>query len=537
MPRSADTPGPSRRSESFARFILLLLVGGAVARIFLVLGGGRFFISDEGRYLHGLHLYRAVCLGDWPTAMSTLQHADNWGFILVTAVTTAIQHGLTVFTSHAVSLGDLSSLQATLFLGAIVLSLIPVATVWLVYRLALRLGADEREAFCGALILSFSNTAFYFSRHLFPYDASIAVAIGALLVAAGPAGTRRSLLAGALGGAAFHIYNAYWYLLPLIPLTRLLGVGGTRRGFVDSSLTVVGETLAVALPYAWGWWAYGSGFVASTLVYGRSVVQGLYREGWSFPAEYLWHSEGLFGILALALPIGIWLKVRSNETIPARVRYVFGSVVGIYVVWTIVSSVAHLFVLNARTVKPVVPLLCLLSGWGLAALSRLNLRLAWVAGILIAALGIINLAPHFWLVFPLDFEAVARAEVGNPKRTASVSGSYFPPRIGPVTAPDHVMVNVQYLYPIRSPASSPEGETILAAAHPLEYRPYQYDGFTPRQRGILRTTDIRMKLVRLTDPSRVPDLPPAEDQSGNADWPDGFDSEAEMEKKPTPAVR
>jgi hypothetical protein len=214
------------------------------------------------------------------------------------------------------------------------------------------------------------------------------------------------------------------------------------------------------------------------------------------------------------------------------VRYLAASILGIYVVWIIVSVVAHLFVLNARTLKPLVPLFSLLSGWGLASMSRLHLKLGWAIGAILAVSGVANFLPHYWFVFPRQFEDVAVTRVGNPKRTASLSGCYFDTKISAVNAPGYVLINAQYLFPVRAAEKLPAGETILSAAHPLEYVPYQYDGFTPRQRRILRSADIRMRLVRLADPHGTPDFPPAEFRSVNEDWPDGFDSEAAIAGKP-----
>lgn len=516
--------------------MLLLLAVGAIARVLLVLAGGRFFISDEGRYLHGMRLYFHALRGEGELAAMALQHADNLGFIFVSAFTTALQHGMSAFGPDAKWSGDFVSLQQNAVLGASVLSLAPVITVWIVYHLARRLGFDDREAFCAALVLSLSNTAFYFSRHLFPYEASIALMFGACLVAAGSGGGMRSAAAGTMAGMAFHVYNAYWYLLPLVVVVRLFSMGRTRQGFVNALVAVAGATLAVALPYLIGRWYYGPAFLQSTVMYGRSVVQGLYREGWSLPWEYLWHSEGYFGLLAVGLSAAFWLRLRFRQAdaTPARVRFLVACILGIWAVWIMVSTGAQLFVLNARTIKPVVPLLCLLSGWGLASWSRVNLRAGWIAGSLLVVLGGMNLLPHYWRVFPRDFEAVAIGQVGLPKRTATVTGSFFAAKPASATATDYALVNVQYLYPVRSPAALPEGQTTLSAAHPLEYLPYQYDGFTPRQRAILRSTDIRMRLVRLSAPRSVPDFPPPDFQSVNEDWPDGFDSEAEHAKRAKP---
>lgn len=35
----------------------------------------------------------------------------------------------------------------------------------------------------------------------------------------------------------------------------------------------------------------------------------------------------------------------------------------------------------------------------------------------------------------------------------------------------------------------------FSARHPLQFKPYQYEGYTPHQREFLRSTDIRMRIL------------------------------------------
>lgn len=59
----------------------------------------------------------------------------------------------------------------------------------------------------------------------------------------------------------------------------------------------------------------------------------------------------------------------------------------------------------------------------------------------------------------------------------------------------YVLVNVQHLFPVNDHLLPLCGTTLAYAEHPLSYWPYQYEGFTPSQRAILRSSDIAMRLV------------------------------------------
>lgn len=66
----------------------------------------------------------------------------------------------------------------------------------------------------------------------------------------------------------------------------------------------------------------------------------------------------------------------------------------------------------------------------------------------------------------------------------------------PTGAP-RALVYVEHIYPVPFERSYRMGRVLLARPHPLQYLPYQYEGYTPEQRAALRATDIRMRLVEL----------------------------------------
>jgi hypothetical protein len=89
----------------------------------------------------------------------------------------------------------------------------------------------------------------------------------------------------------------------------------------------------------------------------------------------------------------------------------------------------------------------------------------------------INAWPVFAQQFPAEF--VSRAE-----RAAGRRGASSP-----------VFLYTEHLYPpetLEPPAGYVEA---LSAPHPLQFKPYQYEGYTPEQRQLLRSTDIRMRLL------------------------------------------
>jgi hypothetical protein len=181
-----------------------------------------------------------------------------------------------------------------------------------------------------------------------------------------------------------------------------------------------------------------------------------------------------------------------------------------YGLLVLASVVMERFVVYGRTVKPLVPLLCLLAGWALRLLIGERTWLKVLAAAALVFSGFAMAAPHFTRVFPRDVEIAVMRDLGNPKRSLSVSGSIYIPLAFPVTRPDLVLVNAQMIYPVRAYIGYPDGRTLLRIDHPLTYPPFQFEGFTPRERAILRGEDISIRLIRLADPGRTTDdLAPA----------------------------
>jgi hypothetical protein len=239
--------------------------------------------------------------------------------------------------------------------------------------------------------------------------------------------------------------------------------------------------------------------------FSRSVTQGLFREGWSLPWEYFWHSEGL---LFLGICSAVLIAVAKRRRMPDSARLWFGVLAVSYGLLVLMSVGLEQFVVYARTVLPLWVFLSLLGGWALDELVGAR-KAAWAAAfVVIASIAVFNFRPHFSMVFPREFEISVLRLYGNPKHTLSVSGSIYIPLGLPVARRDLAIVNAQMLYPVRDSIGFPAGKIMVNLPHPLSYKPFQYESHTPREREILRQHDIGMKLIQLADPDLPADLPP-----------------------------
>jgi hypothetical protein len=500
-------------------WLIGLLVVSAGLRLAMVHQGGQFFFGDEGRHERGVALYQAIRAGDGPTIRTALARPEHIGFTVLGAGITALQHLTAQFTTW----GDWRRPENVLFtygLGASWLALFSVANIALVYALARRSGATTDEADWAALLMACSNTGFYYARHFLPYDAALTFALGAILAGLDQ---RRALWCGLLAGATYHVYNGYWYLVPVAAFVCLRGpdpaAGGAGRRLVWFG---VGAGAALALPVLVGVALAGRNYWQTMVAFSDTVNQGLYREGWSLPWEYFWYSEGLSGVAVLAaIAAAAWRTRRDPAAANRPARLWLGALAFSYG-WLVLFSVGlEKFVVYARTVKPFVPLFCLAGGWAAARLLAGQGRTSRVVALGCGLMAAVNFLPHFGRTFPAEVENNVLRELGNPKHTLAVSGSIYVPLALPVQRPDLVLVNAQLLYPIRDYLGFPAGTTLVRLEHPLTYRPFQYESHNPRERDVLRTRDISIRLIRLAQPAELPDDLPVSLRFTAGDRPDG----------------
>lgn len=498
-------PAPSAAPNHHRRLLMAVLGVALILRLALTGHGGQFFFGDEDRHTRGVALYQALRHGDFTGVRTALIQPGHVGFILLGAGITGLQHLGAQLTPHH----DWRQPENVIFtyrIGAGWLALFSVLNIWLVHRLCRRAGAGAAEAGWAALLMACSNTGFYYARHFLPYDAALSFALGALWAGL----DRRSFTAGLLVGTCYHLYNGYWHLVPVVLALPLLAAAPDRGRLRPLLVAGAGAALAVTAPMAIGLALAGRSYWQGVRAFSGTVNQGLYAEGWSLPWEFFWHSEGLLGlVILLGIAWALVAAARSGRS-PEWRAWLWLGIIAMSYAWLVLFSLGlEKFVVYARTVKPWVPFFCLAGGWAAARLLTNRPRVArWLAtGCCITAAA--HFAPHFSRTFPSEVEIKILRDLGNPKHTLSVSGSLYAPLALPVRRPDLVLANAQLLYPVRDFIGYPAGLTVLSVEHPLAYPPFQYESHSPRERTLLRTHDIRIRLIKLTQPDQIPDdLPP-----------------------------
>ena len=162
-----------------------------------------------------------------------------------------------------------------------------------------------------------------------------------------------------------------------------------------------------------------------------------------------------------------------------------------------------------RQVRQLVPFLCLACAvaWAELVPDRVRRRLGPALAAALLALAAWNFADPLRQVFPADFAREAAQRFGRLRRELTLVGPNLRRPAFGGSMPDHskawdpaarlALLNAQHLYPVRDAHEAPAGRVLMQAAHPMAFRPYQYEGFTPPERALLRSSDLSMRVLEL----------------------------------------
>ena len=461
-------PHADTGSSRYARLLVLVLCISCFLRLYLVLSGGQLFWPDEAfRYGKSRAAVHSALSGDFRSAIEVLSSADHYLFKIIGVIPAVIEAA--VFESPKIP-GLFFSFFSTL-------------NLWLFWRLSRALGAGDRETLISAVLFSCSSTFFYYSRHILPYDLSMT--FGLLALTAGlkePSRSRDSFLCGAMAGCTFLTYNGYWTIAAFAMLAHACGVLRQPERLLRRSLFAgIGLALpmvsAVSLSAA-----LGLNMLGQFAGFSTSIIEGLFSEGWSLPIEYLWHAEhGLFIIWCLGLVYCLKEAVRGGT--PRRVAAGIGGCAFIYLMLVVFSVMLHKFVVYGRLARQCVPLFCILTAYGM---ERLRVSEGWkkylfhIAMCIIVAQAGYNFSTPLTQSFPDDFRASAeKVAVSSPDRSYELI----------------IVDNLNYSKLLPQLALIKPRAVIMEAKNPLDFFPYQYEGFTPQERRMLRSRDISMRLI------------------------------------------
>ncbi len=447
------------------RGLAAVLIASFGLRIWLACQGGQFFWPDEGRYLQARAAAADLAQGRWHAALEELfGHAEHTLFRVVGLPIALVEQAV----------GPNPVLAGCYF------GIFSVLAIYLVWAIARRAGAGESEGLWAALLAACANSLFFYSSHLFPYDASLCIMLGALWLALGPWSPHRSWLAGTMAGLGFLTYNGYWLLGGAVLIVHvLLGEGGRARAPARAACAGAGLASPIAALIGLGR-LLGHHLVAENIPYTSGVV-GDFHIGYQVIAQSLWAAEGALVFLWLAgFAAAFWFRERRR-----RLRLCWAGAAIVLGGLVLLSDVIPELKVQGRLVRTAtIPFLVLGAACGIDGWARKHGK-GWAVAIAVAAMGMaaVNFSGPLRQWFPREFRAAAARKAKRLSR--SEPGDYR-------------VMNAAFLFtPDQVPRPPLPVTVVWRVHHPEQYPPFLFEGFTKDIRDGFLSRDCSMQLVRL----------------------------------------
>lgn len=495
------------------RLLLGMLFVSWALRVVLAFHGGQGYWVDEARYARALGLEILLAKANLTAGIDYVvkvpQNAQHVGFLFVAAIPNAVQVAALRIAGIP---NKWASYVSTMWIGAATLSLSSVASIALVYALARRMSACAREAAIAALLMTCSASMFYYGRHLLPYDSALAMLLLALWLGLTPTRSLVALVAAAIVACSgFLTYYGYCLgALLVVVVSAFWQTKSWHDGLVRGIVAGIAFAVPLAVLTALSLIRHQRPFVLEMLEFSKgSATQCEMSEGWSLPWAYLWHAEhGLLALWVAGAVVALRLVVAGDRDVRRRGVLWLGIAVAFYAGFVLLSCGLERVGAFGRLSRQMVPFLCLTTATAVMSLQqRMHLGKKWVvaAVVLLIVQAGFNFARPFLQLFPQQIYPKIEAFQSDVSYDISLKGppvfelrEFGPDLAAPAIQRDatrYVLLNGQSFGAIEGAKETPAGRVLWRYVHPLQFLPYQYEGYTPRERQILRSTDISMRLI------------------------------------------
>lgn len=484
------------------KFGLFILIAGLTIMKLALVTKGHFHMQDELRYRYTFAFIREIVNLNFLEAGRQLWQFNLYarpGLVLFNLPPALLQVIFLLLT------GIKTETPISLTIPSVIQALASVAIGWLVYRLGKRYLKSEVLAISGLIIYSLLVNANLYIRHIGPYDTLLLIHLfwlDLVLIRYRKWSLGRwVVICGLVAGALYLVYPAYYLFVPVVGtlVSFLPGRGWWKRGVIFvvtfSGVILVTEMAARLM---------GGSYLADARFAAGRLVVGDPKETLIFLYRYLWQVEGWIGkLLVISLSgflVQFMLKWRKYDR---EFRWLTLAMVGSYLAHSLSGFLAgkvfygrlmHMFMWFA-----------VLGGLMWLKQINLDLKIKYLLVAIIVGSSLVSFVGWYPTFLRLNYpgDVIYQLAKNNQQVTISAVDENYPPE----SPEHHPRENAEYLAINFGRTFFPEakiyeydtggGELIFQAAHPINFKAYQFEGLTPQERELIQERDYQMKLYRL----------------------------------------
>lgn len=458
---------------------------------------GLMYWWDERMHWFSMRLWADVISGNWTDFLNTpfnpkIQGRPLWVMLnMIPAGIQAIYWWIT---------GIKTETPQSLYLVGVynvILSMLVLGLFWLVAK---RLLVRRTSTVIAVLIYGLLANSTINVRHMYPIYTSLILYLLSfwILLRRTKINWSTALISGVLAGMGQMIYASY-FLFPLFNVVVLI------YKLAKSRIKIVGSFgLGYALPIIiMELWARSVGTsIYASISRDPGLNPGLIEALWFLPI-YLIEAEGLIGVTLLTLTgfliILIAVRLWKHYSISLAVvmglvslliyaafavttiwhHRIYARVVHVYILFMILGAVGAMEYLRQRQQRLVLLLVGMISIYSFYQWAKVFVGISYPLDIKFKICGTYYRCP----------ETVMEIDENNPGAASEISA-----------ATKFILVNTIYMFPIMPEPlmfTPPENfRLITAVPHPLNFVPYQLEGYSPQERSWLKQRNYAIKVYQ-----------------------------------------
>jgi len=429
--------------------------------------------------------------------------------------------GLNVFETH--------SMPVIFFFNLVTYFLI----LYLVYKIAILLFQNRNISILSILLYSLLTNSHIYLRHVLPYDLSLLFflyVIYKLLYYFIFLNDCNIFIIFRLGIINFLGFMLYPGNFPLYLATFLILIGFQliqsfkKKYFLFSSIfAFVSGTILVIIPVEILSCIGKNSYIHSLQNLSGTILQGDFNESAVFLFKYMWDVEGITGIIWL---VGVILYfIAFPKLLKNRPSYyknsimIFFILISLFVFYTVfLSYFLHKMVVYGRIIHQFIPILSIFSIVGYYLFYKKYIKAyGFLLVVFMMIIGIGNYLKNFFqynqIAYPKDvFWKYLRytspkiiKEVSEYKESwSNLPSAHYIKNEKIIFKQDSILaVNTQYFFPVEHLSKYKAYKVpvnyklIFKGKHFLNFEAYQYEGYTPNARKIIRKIHPDIKIYKL----------------------------------------
>ncbi|MCC3158810.1 glycosyltransferase family 39 protein [Hymenobacter sp. 15J16-1T3B] len=524
----------SRGQGYYARLLVVGVIVIVLARLFFV-GKGTMAFPDETRYQSSLMATKSLLEGDWQTFSAKVASTSGRpGDAIVRLVPALLQN-----VAYSVSGLNLQS-PKSLLIPVIVNWLVLAASTFLFYKVARLLLRDDMLGLLATLIYAGLINTNVYMRHVLPYDFAMCLMLYVLYTVLRQKQQGKNWTYGFFAKVGFlsvFLITVYpgFYMAPFIVLAVLLDnrnpfvllkkyfAGIVVYGLAGASVLLLFELIARL---------GGASYLISSFHLAHTIDQGSYEEGFSFIFKYLYQVEGVIGVALIALfalyvvyLIRNLLKSYKDHSELADLDKLVLVVAAFYCLHGFCTYFVHKMVFYGRLMHPFIPFVVIGAVSVIPRLAAPVLRRTLTYALPIMAVVSFGLffKEYVALNYPFDILSAYHINTNSADKVRYVNEigqspgfKYDLPQpvdrndVSPVPATDSLtLINFAFLFPMKHLGPAPDvaklgSQVLFDGLHFLNFRAYQFEGFTIAERELLRTSKFHFQIRTRGLPGSTP---------------------------------